>query len=290
MSFKFDSQYCFLTYAQSNLSHEQIYAKLQSIAPVLWARICTEQHDDGGLHQHCVAKWGRRVQSRVTGFLDIDGRHPNIQTVRSITKSLAYVTKDGQFTDFGDVPADKSKRTYDEALALVGSPNESEYLKACLEARIPFQYAKRFRELEFADTTNTIEQYTAEDAWQCARLLEEALPENSCAVLIGPSGIGKSVWAKKMAPKPTLWVTHMDVLRMYRPSYHKSIIFDDMSFSHMPLQAQIHLTDWTDARQIHCRYGYATIPAKTVKIFTCNEKPFTDHPAIQRRITEINLY
>lgn len=290
MSFKFDSQYCFLTYAQSNLSHEQIYQHLSSIAPVIWARVCTEQHSTEGSHQHCVAKWDKRVQSRRSDFLDVNGRHPNIQPVRSVAKSLEYVAKDGQFTDFGNVPSNTGKRTIDEALALAGSTNEAEYLRACIEARITYQYAKRFRELAFSDTNCTIVEYTAEEAWQCAQLLEQALPENSCAVLVGPSGIGKSVWAKKVAPKPTLWVSHMDVLRMYRPDYHKSIIFDDMSFSHMPVQAQIHITDWTDARQIHCRYGYATIPAKTPKIFTCNEFPFTQHPAIERRITYINLY
>lgn len=290
MSFKFDSLYCFLTYPQSELTHEQIYAKLLSIGDLEWARICTERHEDGNLHQHCVAKWKRRIQSRQSNFLDIEGRHPNIQPVRSVPKALAYISKDGEFTDFGNVPTNAGKRSFDEALALAASPNEAEYLKACLEAKISFQYAKRFRELAFTDSSCTITEYNPETAWECARLLETTLPENSCAVLIGPSGIGKTTWAKRVAPKPTLWVSHLDVLRMYRADYHKSIIFDDMSFTHMPVQAQIHLTDWTDARQIHCRYGYATIPSKTVKIFTCNQYPFTEHPAIERRVTLINLY
>lgn len=290
MSFKFDSLYCFITYPQSDLTHEQIYAKLQSIGPVQWARICTEQHADEGNHQHAVAKWTKRIQSRQANFLDIDGRHPNIQPVRSVPKSLAYVSKDGEFTDFGDVPANTAKRTIDEALALAGSANEGEYLKACVEAKMSYQYAKRFRELAFTDNSNTIAKYTPDTNWIQQQLRETQLPENCSAVVIGPSGIGKSVWAKTMAPKPALWVTHLDVLRMYRPDHHKSIIFDDMSFKHMPVQAQIHLTDWNDSRQIHCRYGYATIPANTPKIFTCNEYPFEEHPAIQRRVKLINLY
>lgn len=290
MSFKFDSLYCFLTYTHCNANQQQLYDHLSTIKSIEWARICIESHEDGEPHLHCVAKFSSRFQSRNARVFDAYGVHPNIQSVRSVTKSLAYVAKDGQFVDFGPVPSASPKRTASEALELAGENDEAEYLRACLEAKVPFQYAKRFRELAFADTTCTIgEEYEANIQWESEQLHQKEIPENSCAVLVGPSGIGKSAWAKRVAPKPALWVSHMDVLRMYRPNYHRSIIFDDMCFTHMPLQAQIHIVDWIDSRQIHCRYGYATIPAKTVKIFTCNEHPFTDHPAINRRITLFSL-
>lgn len=290
MTFKFDSLYCFLTYTHCDVEHQRLYDFINGICNCEWARICTEQHADGDKHLHVVAKFGRRYQTRNERTFDFEGTHPNIQPVRTVSKSLAYVAKDGQFTDFGDVPVDKPKRTFDEALQLAGEDDEAQYLRACLEARVPFQYAKRFRELAHCDTTSVInELYQASLEWECTQLQQQTLPENSCAVLVGPTGYGKSAWAKRVAPKPALWVSHMDVLRLFRPTYHKSIIFDDMCFSHMPLQAQIHLVDWIDSRQIHCRYGYATIPAKTIKIFTCNVFPFERHPAIERRITEINL-
>lgn len=290
MSFRFDSCYLFATYSQSGgIDHNELYEFINSKCSVDWCRICTEHHEDGNLHNHFIVKFKKRFTTRDPRCFDFQGIHPKIEPVKSVPGAIKYCGKE-QFTDFGELPSNTGKRSRDEALALAGSTDEGEYLKACLEAQVPYNYAKRFRELAFTDTTNTISEYTAEDAWLCAQLLEQALPENSSIVLIGPSGIGKSVWAKKMAPKPALWVSHLDVLRMYRPDYHKSIIFDDMSFCHMPLQAQIHITDWTDSRQIHCRYGYATIPAKTVKIFTCNEMPFQDHAAISRRIYFINLY
>lgn len=290
MPFKFDSEYIFLTYPQATIQHQSFYDFLSSICSLVWLRVCTERHEDGNLHCHAVGKFTKRFISRDQRCFDFAGNHPNIQPVRSVHRALTYVSKDGEFTDFGDIPSNTAKRSHAEALELAADPDEGKFLRACLEARVPFQYAKRFRELAFTDNTNSVTDFQADESWMRPDIRQKALPENSCAVVIGPSGIGKSVWAKTVAPKPALWVSHMDVLRLYRPNYHKSIIFDDMQFKHMPVQAQIHMTDWTDSRQIHCRYGYATIPAKTVKIFTCNEFPFTEHPAIKRRITIINLY
>lgn len=290
MTFKFDSSYVFLTYPHSEFEHSQLHEFLSAICTTEWCRIATEQHDDGDPHIHVVAKFTKRVQSRNERVFDYQGRHPNIQPVRSVQRAVTYLAKGGQFSDIGPVPTGRQTRSLDEALQLAGQDDEAQYLRACLEARVPYQYAKRMRELAFQDNTNTIVNYECQESWLCNQLQQQTLPENKCAVLVGPSGCGKSSWAKKMAPKPCLWVSHMDVLRMYRASYHQSIIFDDMCFKHMPLQAQIHLTDWIDARQIHCRYGYATIPAHTMKIFTCNEYPFTKHPAIDRRINVIDLY
>lgn len=290
MPFKFDSCYAFLTYPHSSFDHAAYHEFINSVCTTEWLRCSTEQHADGDPHVHVVCKFSRRFQSRNERVFDYGGRHPNIQRVHSVPRAIAYVAKDGQFTDFGAVPTGGPKRTAEEALGLAADPDEGKYLRACLEARIPYQYAKRIRELEFADHSGTIDNlYQALLEWECAQLQQQTLPENCCAVVVGPSGCGKSSWAKRVAPKPALWVSHLDTLRSYRPGYHKSIIFDDMCFSHMPLQAQIHLTDWIDQRQIHCRYGTATIPAKTTKIFTCNEFPFSPHPAVMRRIQLITI-
>lgn len=290
MPFRFDSQYVFLTYPHSSFEHSAVHGFLHGVCPVEWARVCTESHADGDPHVHVVARFVRRFQCRNERVFDYEGRHPNIQPVRVVSRALEYVTKGGEFTDFGTIPSCPQKRTSSEALALAGQADEADYLRACLEARVPFQYAKRFRELAFSDSTNVIGiDYVGNTEWECPQLRSTELPSNSCPVLVGPSGVGKSAWAKRVAPKPALWVSHVDVLRLFKPGFHKSIIFDDMSFTHFPLQAQIHLVDWTDARQIHCRYGYATIPAGTIKIFTCNDDPFTVHAAITRRTTYIRL-
>lgn len=296
--FKFDSGYVFLTYPHSTFEHERLHEFINSVCPTDWLRVATEQHADGDPHVHAVGKFVRRFQSRNERIFDYDGRHPNIQSVRSVGKAVAYVAKDGQFTDYGAVPTGGTKRTYQEAISLAGSANEGEYLTACLEARMPHAYAKRFRELAFSCDSTTITDFDESTLQYIsdARLRELQLPENKCAVLIGPTGCGKSIWAKWRAPKPALWVTDLDVLKEFKPTFHKSIIFDDMTFRKTETfngysrSWQIYLADWNDTRTIRCRHTNATIPANTVKIFTGNEPVFSDDPAIDRRLAVTNLY
>jgi hypothetical protein len=109
-------------------------------------------------------------------------------------------------------------------------------------------------------------------------------------ILIGDSGCGKTTWAKTHIPKPCLFVTHIDELKLFRPGFHVSILFDDVSFKHYPVQSQIHLVDFYDVRSIHVRYGIATIPANTIKVFTCNEDPVNlSDPAIKRRCRVVRI-
>lgn len=110
-----------------------------------------------------------------------------------------------------------------------------------------------------------------------------------CNVIIGPPNCGKTQWVLSHFNKPLL-VTHIDTLLDYDADYHDAIVFDDMDFKHYHRTAQIHITDWNNSRQIHCRYRTAKIPKHTVKVFVCNEYPFTEDPAIRRRVivTKVN--
>lgn len=92
-----------------------------------------------------------------------------------------------------------------------------------------------------------------------------------------------------MAPKPALLVSHLDRLKTYSSAIHKSIIFDDITFKHLHREAQIHLVDTHNPRDIHIRYSTAYIPANTPKIFTANTFPFIIDPAIERRINKFIL-
>jgi hypothetical protein len=89
-----------------------------------------------------------------------------------------------------------------------------------------------------------------------------------------------------------LVVSHIDDLGDFDASRHDGIVFDDMSFAHLPREAVIHLVDWDLDRSIHIRYKRALIPARTRKIFTSNKTFYENFPAdpsgaIRRRISRI---
>lgn len=285
--FKFDSRSFFLTYAQSGeLTRQQVQDHLGSIAVLEWCRVASEQHEDGNPHIHAVGRWDTRVQSRNPRFLDVAGFHPNIQPIRSVRAAVQYVSKDGQFTDIGAVPEPADPDT-DWAVAAT-QLTEAEYFRRAMRARVSYMYADRFWRMARAHAATEIgEDYVPDVERECFELRIHVPADEKSTVVIGPTGCGKTSWAKRVAKKPALWVRHIDTLRCFRAGHHQSIIFDDMSFKHMPREAQIHITDWSDEAQLHCRYGVALIPAQVQKIFTANEMPFSDDSAVARRIYKI---
>lgn len=89
----------------------------------------------------------------------------------------------------------------------------------------------------------------------------------------GDTNLGKTAFVKAHFKNP-LFIRHMDRLKELKLE-HDAIIFDDMSFQHLPISTVIYLLDCDDAADIHVRYGVATIPANTVKVFTHNtSNPF----------------
>ncbi len=88
-------------------------------------------------------------------------------------------------------------------------------------------------------------------------------------VFAGKSGIGKTEFALAHFKNPCI-VSHMDDLREFDRCTHDGIVFDDMSFDHLPRSTNINLVDITLKRSIHVRFTTAQIPAHTKKIFTTN--------------------
>lgn len=278
-----DSKTFFLTYPRYNAEHSHVLSFLQSIKPVEWARVATENHKDGGRHMHVLVRFTCRVKCSNARIFDMEGHHPNFQSARSVKNVLEYIAKEGNFTDFGNLPGTTSK--YDEVYSAAQSGDREAFDRVCLAARLSFQWAEHIWRQKATDT-DTIRE--AGNGIECMQL-QQLQYNGGSTLLIGPSGCGKSSWAKRVCPKPALWVRHIDILRKFRPGFHQSIIFDDMDFKHLPRSTQIYIADQDDIAQIHCRYGVATIPARTQKIFTANTMPFEEDEAIRRRLQIINI-
>nr|WCD56371.1 MAG: replication associated protein [Genomoviridae sp.] len=88
-------RYVLVTYAQcGDLDPWRVVERFSSLgAECIVGR---EHHEDGGLHLHVFADFGRKFRSRKADILDVDGRHPNLAPIkRTPAKAYDYAIKDG---------------------------------------------------------------------------------------------------------------------------------------------------------------------------------------------------
>lgn len=293
--FKFDAQTAFLTYPQATIASNELYQFLNSLEPILWARIAQETHESGEPHVHVIVKFRKRFQSRNERVFDFNEYHPNIQSARNPSACLQYCEKEGNFTDYGEIPrsqqAKRARLELEKVFELASGEDYSAYLRECAESGVGYGYCKAIWSSKHSTNERDIPMDFLPEGTISGLLSVLSVPRTgpSVTVIIGPTGCGKTTWAKREIPKPALLVSQIESLKYFKPGYHKGIVFDDMSFTHMPRESQIHLTDWHEARDIYCRYGNVLIPAHTPKIFTANSLPFSEDPAIIRRISLLNF-
>lgn len=289
MSFRLNAGHCLLTYSRCTHTKEEVRDHLVSLLGAKLKRlvVCQELHQDGHPHIHAAVKFTHKVNFRRANMFDYQGTHPNIRTGQEYNGTFEgaerYVSKYGDIVEHG-APTEELIESPSSVCATMAT--KIAWIEYCIEKRIAPAYCESIWSLVHADTSTTIDHH--EPIGTMVPSLRDLPYGGNNIVLIGPSGCGKSTWAKYRAPKPALWVTHLDDLKKFNRKVHKSIIFDDMSFVHLPEQSQIHLVDPYDQRSIHVRYGTVTIPAGVPKIFTGNVYPFTEvgehAQAIRRRV------
>lgn len=294
--FRFNCSSFGLTYSQSNLDIKSLHANLLVLLhshTIQHLVIGREQHQNGGTHYHVGIKLTTPLCTRNVRFWDQCGEHPNIIRCRNYPNWVSYCKKCGDTLETGSIHA--SRRSPISEQTVVDNATKLSKLNFLIWAGVnKVHYAEKIWDLANTSTLITIKENQIIEGTMnvCLQQLKFSLDwlGPKALILVGESGVGKTTWAKTNIPKPALFVTHIDELRQFKPHYHKSILFDDVSFTHYPIQAQIHLVDFFDPRSIHVRYGIATIPAKTTKIFTCNENPVDlTHPAIKRRCHVITI-
>lgn len=162
----------------------------------------------------------------------------------------------------------------------------AQWINFCVNQKISYAYMEHiWKECHVAmPSTITDQQEKNETMVKCLKEFNWDDSHRKSLIIQGPPGCGKTNWAKIHALKPALFVSHLDRLKDFKVGVHRSIIFDDLDFHHLPRTSQIHLVDRENPRDIHIRYCVAHIPAGVQKIFTCNHEPFTRDDAIRRRV------
>jgi len=243
--------------------------------------IARELHEDGTPHLHACVEFSRTMREG-TDWLDFKGKHPNKQDPRKWKACIQYCKKGGDFLESEEEEEGMTNNS-DILHICQEMEDEMEWLQHCIQKRVPYQYAthlwnhyhKSMHTLTEPNNGTIRSRALTHLAWR---------DDRHVWIIKGPSGCGKTTWASHAAPKPALFVSHIDTLKKFVPGLHKSIIFDDVDFNHYPRTSQIHIVDYDNPRDIHCRHTVASIPAGIPKIFTCNEWPLNiSDDAIKRR-------
>lgn len=307
MPFQINTSSFSITYPQCNGEPADLVRHLQCVFESYnpsYIVAVRERHSDGAFHIHAAVKLARSFRSRKQSFLDWDWNgngsysHPNIQSSRRFGDWVSYCKKsvsDSSFNaswiaEFGQFqlnkPASEDRLSPEDLILRAKEMDLVSFLAYCSVNK--YQMAKDIWTLAHEDNTLTITDsdiILGDIHSKFSNLAEKLIWEpNKTLVIVGEAGVGKTTWAKKVMPKPLLFVSHLDDLRKFRPEYHKAILFDDVSINHLPITSQIHLVDQENPRSIHVRYGTVRIPSGVPKCFTCNTFPITlEHPAIKRR-------
>lgn len=293
-AFRFQRKDVHLTYA-GHLDFIQLKQFLQQVGgPIKYYSFVherghgaeNEEEEVGYDHTHAFVEWETKLDKRSARVFDFMGTHPHIQHIRDRRHGqrifFDYHLK-GPINLEQSVPAYPRLAPYDqirearslrEAIDISGVDirSVSDLLIIRKDVARPDPYVHKF----------------PNGHWLLAR------PQDFRTIFVyGGTNTGKTQWALHCFNNPLL-VRHMDALRGFNKDFHDGIVFDDMSFAHMPREAVIHLCDWDEDSDIHVRYGVARIPAGTRKIFTSNKTfdeafPPDEHGAIRRRFRIIHV-
>lgn len=90
MPAKFQETSFLVTYPQSTLSKHAVFNFFCALPSISFVKVCTEQHEDHGLHQHALVYFSSKQRFGERHF-DIEGHHPNIKPVGKRTSDWTNV-------------------------------------------------------------------------------------------------------------------------------------------------------------------------------------------------------
>lgn len=289
--FRVQATHFSLTYAQSNFDLQALLDFLRNLtvgsARVVEVIVCSEEHEDGNLHRHAYVRFNRRIDLRTASLFDFESRHPNIQRTVNVRAWQNYVREEGNVLEWHDT-AEGETNLFEMARTLT----HEEFFERARKDKVHFGYARHAWDTTQAEV-NLITYDTDPNA-DLEIVFPDTLEEFEfdlarTNVIVGPTGCGKTVTCLRKMQKPILFCSHVDQLKNFCAKRHKSILFDDMDFSHWPITAQIHLADRFLPRAINRRYGTTLIPPGVQVSVTCNQRPFLWDPAINRRLNYLTL-
>ncbi len=148
-SFRYTSQWVFLTYAQANeLDRADILRGLEQLG---YYKIFggQELHQDGGRHFHVIAQQAKKkVDIRNARYWDIGGVHPNVRHVKNFDRIWTYCSKDGDTFGVGNLDPLLAKGSFQGFRARKADLEEFKSYVADKGKRSPFPFDLPFKKTD----------------------------------------------------------------------------------------------------------------------------------------------
>jgi len=279
-SFRLNAKNFFITYPQCEADKGELLAHMLELEPsVKFCRVARELHADGNPHLHVLLSCSKKRDIRSAGHFDWLGKHPNVQSCRNLVDVLDYISKDGDFVDFGVPPGTKNVWS-----TILGADNKEDFL-ALVKEHDPCNFVLRYEQvINYAETN-----YKPPVPIYSPKFTEFVVPtvlsnwvsdelrgshdRRKSLVLCSPSRFGKTQWARSLGEH-----AYFNTMVDFKPGWDNGIayvIFDDFLWEYVPNkkcffggQETFTLTDKYRKKQ--------TVQWGRVLIYLCNELPPLD--------------
>ncbi|ETO15557.1 rep [Reticulomyxa filosa] len=287
-NFRLQAKNLFLTYPQCTLQPEEALAILETKLQINEYLIAVENHIQKGRHLHCYINCKKKVDIRSAHRLDLDGFHGNYQGCRSLTAVKKYCTKEKNYITNIYNFAITAPAVAAVKLAIEGDVNSAiniiindanlarDYIRDSLRIeqsikRLAKSNDEIIKNYKFKNVNNVLN-------WNRSKHV---------LWLHGKTNTGKTQFALSLFKNPLL-VRHIDQLKKLDNSYD-GIVFDDMNFSYWKREEQIHIVDVEETTAVNVKHGHVEIKKGLPRVFTSNNRIFTNDPSIKRRIRYIKI-
>lgn len=216
-----------------------------------------EKHEDGSYHNHLFVVFKKPFDSRNQRCFDLEGRHPNIEKVKSTPwKTVSYVKKDGEWIEY---------HPENEPMCCIDSMSRSEKLKF-LQHNDPVELFDK----AMISAEQCMRMIKAKQFIENFRQKNDKREKPIVLWFYGQTGSGKTRTAVELARESGLrwWISSDPELKWF-DGYdgQEYVIIDDFRRQGIKFNWMLRLTDRYQI-QVQIKGGFTWWKPKVI-IFTC---------------------